>query len=292
MLRSLIAHVFILIALAVIPLACPQSARAATPLEAWLRVAADSLDQQIAQQMQLPWQALDLMGQRTAERFDRVMDQCRMGAGGTRGMQLVRVIDLLVELRESGVTGVVAPAKNWNFPAEHFVLQRRKIVQENSRSSQVRGCKAAAPPISTAVIMKASVLLEQIITDRRFFPTALARLATQTNTTADRLAAAVCDPAEPLVQAARQAWDQLVVASADQKRAGLSDLSVEKPKKSTLSQASVKTQTSVLVRDWLEVSHSAQAKLNWLTSKVRHIAEACLKRIEPEFLILKVKPLA
>ena len=292
MLRSLIAHVFFLFAMAAISSAGLPSARAEMPLEAWLSMAADSLDQQISQQTELSWQELDAIGQRAAESFGRVMDQCRMGVGGRRGLQLAQAIDLLVGLRKSGVTRVVAPAKNFSCPAESFEDQRCRIVLGNARSHQLLDSKAAAPPISASVVENLSAILGRKSEAHRLIHSTLTQLATQSNDAVAQLEEAVYGPAEPLVQAAGQAWDQWMTASADRNRAQLSDSSLKTREKSTLSDVSGRSVPGLLMNYWLEVSNFAQAKLNWLTSKVRHFAKAYLKSIEPQFLILEFDPMA
>jgi len=120
----------------------------------------------------------------------------------------------------------------------------------------------------------------------------LDRLATQAKEAMDRLEEAVYRPAQPLVQAANRVWDRLAAMSTEQDRAETSDSRVQAPEKSALGSTTGSFAVGVLMDYWLEVSNSAQAKLNWLTSKVRHIAEACLKSIEPQFLNLELDPLA
>ena len=292
MLRSLIAHVFFLFAIAATSLAGLQSARAEIPFEAWLSVAADSLDHQIAQQIELPWQTLGSIGRRTAKSFDRVMDQCRMGVGGTRGLQLVRVIDLLVELRDSGVAGVVAPTKNWNFPAENYELQQCRMVKGDLRSQPCRELKAEVSPKSAAIVENFSAVLRHGSVGQQLFQTAwLAGLAAHAKEAIVRLEEAVFSPAEPLVQAANRAWEKLT-AMPDQNRAEVSDKCEKTAEISTLSDVSTTFEAGVFASYWTDVSNSAQAKLNWLTSKVRHIAEAYLRSIEPQFLILELDPMA
>lgn len=292
MLRSLIAHVFFLFATAAIAIAGHQSARAEMPFETWLSVAADSLDQKIGQQMELSWKSLDAIGQRTAESFDRVLDQCRMGVAGRRGMQFVRAIEILVKLRDSGAARVVAPAKNWNFPEENCELQRCRVAQDTGESLHRQDSKAASSLIASKVVKNFSVLRRQVCVSHRLLRTTLSRLAIQTNHAADRIEEAVLGPAEPLVLATTQAWDQWIAAPAKQHPAELSELSLQNQEKSTLSEASGGWSASFLINYWLEVSNSAQAKLNWLTSKVRHIAEDCLESIKPQFLILELDSMA
>ena len=293
MLRSLIAHALFFIAIVASPLTGLQSARAEMPFEAWLSMAADSIDHQISQQIELPWQTLGLMGQRTTEGFDHVMNQCRMGVGGTRGLQFVRLIDLLVELRDSGVAGVVAPRKNWNFPAENFELQRCRIVQGERRSHQSQNLEEAMAPTSISVTEKVSAFLGHGNAGRQLLYQ-FTQLASQAKEAMDQLEEEVYRPAQPLVQAANRAWDRLMATSLerDQDLAETSDSRSEPLEKSELSDASGSFEAGQLTDFWLEVSNSAQAKLNWLTSKVRHIAEACLKTIEPQFLALEFDPTA
>lgn len=287
MLRSLIAHVFFLFATVAIALTSAQSAHAEMPFEfaLWLNVATDSLDHQIDQEMQLQRQTLDLVFQRTAEGVERLMDQCRTGVGGRRGLQLVRVIDLLVELGDSGVAGVVAPAKNWNFPEENYEFRRRRVVQGNVQPRPKS--KAVVSPIAENF----SVALGHGGLAQRFDDT-LARLATRAREEMDRFEEAVYRPAEPLVQVASRAWGKLVAGSAGQNRAEVSVSGEATPNKSMLSDGFSAFKIGELMSYWVEVSNSAQAKLNWLTSKVRHIAEAYLESIEPQFLILQLDPMA
>ena len=292
MLRSLIAHVFFLFATVAISMSGLQSARAEIPFEAWLSVAAESFDQQIYQQIELPRQTFQLLSKRTAASFGRVMDQCRMGVGGTRGLQLVRAVDLLVELRDSGVAGAFTSKKNWNFPAENFELQAHRLPL--SRSSQDFGRMTNEQPNRLTKSATKSVkkyrpwhFLLGPDGGHRLVHTALARLGRHTNEAVDRLEEAVFGSAEPLILAASREWDRLTASTAHKDRADLSDSHQETPEKSALWEASKTFGPSVLMSYYLEVSNSAQAKLNWLTSKVRHIVEACLKRIEPQFLILE-----
>jgi len=275
MLRSLIAHVFFLFAITATLLAGQQSARAEMPFEAWLSVAADSIDQQIEQQKESSWQSLRSMGQITADSFDDVMDQCRMGVGGKRGLQLVQAIDLFVELRDSGVAGVVASEKNYELP-------RCGLVQGDARSNQSRELKATMAPVAETVEENFSTLLSRGSAGLSL----LADLVAQAKETIARLEEEAYRPVEPLVRAAHRAWDRLT-SFADQDLAEVSDSSEETEESSTLSDASNTLEASVFAGYLQEVSHSAEAKLHWLTSKVRHIAEACLKSIEPQFLILE-----
>ena len=95
MLRSLIAPLsFLLLALALTVLSTPRTANAEMPFEGWLSFAADSLDQQIDEQVKLSWKSFQSISQCAAENFDHMLDQCRMGVAGSRGRQLVRLIDL------------------------------------------------------------------------------------------------------------------------------------------------------------------------------------------------------
>ena len=284
MLRSLIAHALFFIAIVASPLTGLQSARAEMPFEAWLSMAADSIDHQISQQIELPWQTLGLMGQRTTEGFDHVMNQCRMGVGGTRGLQFVRLIDLLVELRDSGVAGVVAPRKNWNFPAENFELQRCRIVQGERRSHQCRNLKEAMAPTSISVTERVSAFLGHGNAGRQLLHQ-FTQLASQAKEAMDQLEEEVYRPAQPLVQAANRVWDKFTATSRGENQTEVSDSAAQAPGENTISDAAPKA--GVLSAYMVEVSSSAQARLNWLTSKVRRIAEACMKSVEPQFLILE-----
>ena len=286
MLRSLIAHALFFIAIVASPLTGLQSARAEMPFEAWLSMAADSIDHQISQQIELPWQTLGLIGQRTAESFDHVMDQCRMGVGGNRGVQFVRLIDLLVELRDSGVAGVVPPRKNWNFPAENFELQRIKLVQGDRRSHQWQKLEEAVAPVSRSVGENISTVLGHGNTGRPLLQIArLKQLASQAKEAMDQLEEEVYRPAQPLVQAANRVWDKFTATSRGENQTEVSDSAAQAPGENTISDAAPKA--GVLSAYMVEVSSSAQARLNWLTSKVRRIAEACMKSVEPQFLILE-----
>jgi len=73
MLRSLIAYVLFFFAIVASPFAGLQSAQAENPYKGWLGMAADSLEHQISQQIELPWQSLDSMRQHTIQTFDRVI---------------------------------------------------------------------------------------------------------------------------------------------------------------------------------------------------------------------------
>ena len=290
MLRSLIAHVFFLFAAVGSSLAGAQSARAEVPLEfaTWLNVATDFLDHQIGQELELPWRTLDSVVQSTAEGYGCLVHQCRLGVGGTRGLQLVHAIDLVEELRHSGVAGVVTPAKNWNFPAENFELQSYKIVQGNVRSKQSSELKAEVSPV-VAVFSNA---IGHASSAQRSLLNGLARLATQVNEQMDRLEKEAYRPAEPLVRSASRAWENLVASASSQRRDEVFDWQDEPSAKSSPSKSSATFDTSTILSYWQEVSNFAQAKLNWLTSKVRHIVENGLKSIEPQFLILELVPLA
>ncbi len=272
MLRSMITRVIFLIAIAASALFSVPSARAEMPFKAWLAVAVDSLDHQIGQQNELSLETFGLLHRRAKENFDRILNQCRIGVGGTRGLQLVRMIDLFVELRDSGVAGLLASSKNWNCPLENYVLQRCPMVQAN------------APALQRPVVEKFSAALEHCRSARRLFHSALARLSAQANTQMARLEMEVYRPAQSLVQAVSQPWGKWKVTATDQNRPVLAE-SRNMPVADNFLSAK-------MVSYWQEVSHFAQAKLNWLTSKVRHIAEACLKGIEPQFLILEFEPLA
>jgi len=284
MLRSLIAHALFFFAIAASPLTGLQSARAEMPFEAWLSMAADSIDHQISQQIELPWQTLGLIGQRTTEGFDRVMDQCRMGVGGSRGLQFVRLIDLLVELRDSGVAGVVGQRKNWNFPAENFELQRCRVVRGERQSHQSLNLEEATAPTSISATEKVSAFLGHGNAGRQLLHL-FTQLASQAKEAMDQLEEEVYRPAQPLVQAANRVWDKFMATSSGENRAEVLGSDAQPPRKNTISDAAPKA--GVLSAYMVEVSNSAQARLNWLTSKVRHVAEACLKSIEPQFLILE-----
>jgi len=235
MLRSLIAHALFFIAVVASPLTGLQSARAEMPFEAWLSMAADSIDHQISQQIELPWQTLGLI---------------------------------------------------WNFPAENFELQRIKLVQGDRRSHQWQKLEEAVAPVSRSVGENISTVLGHGNTGRPLLQIArLKQLARQAKEAMDQLEEEVYRPAQPLVQAANRVWDKFTATSRGENQTEVSDSAAQAPGENTISDAAPKA--GVLSAYMVEVSSSAQARLNWLTSKVRRIAEACMKSVEPQFLILE-----
>ncbi len=288
MLRSKIARVIFIIAISIPSLTSLQSAQAEMPFDAWMTVAIDSVDHQINRQYQRPWATIEYLRRRTQQNLDRVLNQCRMGVGGTRGLQLVRGIELLEELRNVGVAGILSPAKNWNFPLENHELHRNRIVQGDELSLY-------DPVLQTAVHGTGgtlSTVLTQCCSGQRLFQTALDQITTEANKQMASLREEVFRPTQPLVQTVIQPWEKWNVASADQKRVELVLALREPSAEQSFSGILAPFKLASLERYWLDVSNFAQAKLNWLTSKARHIAEACLKSIEPQFLALEHKPLA
>lgn len=313
MLRSLIAYVSFLIAIAFALLPNMRTAHAEMPFEAWLSVATVSVDQQIDSQMERSWQSFELAAQSVAERSDQVIQQCRLGMGGARGSQLVCAVELLDQLCESGVAGVLAPAKNWGFPAEYYVLKRQTVVSSEQKRHQ-------QGQTNITVLEQANRGMRQRVAN---------------NVTVVKIGESVYRRAEPLVQTASRGWDGLMklaaashrsavanhffevqpaveVQPATQAQPAVENLAMDSKFESKLDsyweyysacdrwevtlQSSRTTgsaatpqrsEVDMFKRCWHALSNSAQAKLNWLTSKVRHLADACLKSIEPQYLILE-----
>ena len=319
MLRSLIAYVSFLIAIAFALLPNMGTAHAEMPFEAWLSVATVSVDQQIDSQMERSRQSFELAAQSVAERFDQVIQQCRLGMGGARGSQLVCAVELLEQLRESGVAGVLAPAKNWGFPAEYYVQKRQTVVSSEQKRHPQGQTKIT-------VLEQANRGLRQRVAN---------------DETVVKIGESVYRRAEPLVLAASRGWDRLMKLAAASHRSAVANhsfvvqpavevqpatqlqpatqpqpavenLAMDSKFESKLDSyweyysacdrwevtlqsirttgsaaAPQRSEVDMLKRCWRALSNSAQAKLNWLTSKVRHLADACLKSIEPQYLILE-----
>lgn len=306
MLRSLIAYVSFLIAIALALLPNMGAAHAEMPFEAWLSVATDSLGQQIDSQMERSRQSFELAAQSVAERFDHVIQQCRLGMGGARGSQLVCAVELLEQLRESGVAGVLAPAKNWGFPAECYVLKRQTVVSSEQERHPLGQTKITVLEQANRGLRQRVAIKETVV----------------------RIGESVYRRAEPLVQTARRGWDGLMKLTAAAHRSAVAnhpfevqtatqvqpatenlvmdskfeskldsywenysacdrwEVTLQSSRTTGSAATPQRSEVDMFKSCWRELFNSAQAKLNWLTSKVRHLTDACLKSIEPQYLIL------